>query len=62
MNDYEQMLEDLTTQKITKLDISKEQFYAFREILIKHPKFKHVRGIAYQGGNITYTYLEVPRS
>ncbi|OCS87504.1 hypothetical protein [Caryophanon tenue] len=62
MTNYVQLLNDLASQKITKIDVSKEEFYAFRELLVKHPKFKHFRGTAHQGGNITYTFLEVPRS
>lgn len=61
-NQYEQQLEQLIAQQITKIEISKNDFYAFREVLVKHPKFKHIRGTAHQGGRVTYTYLEVPRS
>ncbi|MBS7344989.1 MAG: hypothetical protein KIG60_04960 [Caryophanon sp.] len=62
MTAFEQQLEQLITQQITKIEITKDEFYAFREVLVKHPKFKHIRGIAHQGGKVTYTYLEVPRS
>lgn len=62
MNEYEQQLEDLISGKITRLEVTKDVFYAFREVLVKHPKFKHIRGIAHQGGKVTYTYLTIPRS
>ena len=59
---FEQQLEQLIAQQITKIEVSKQDFYVFREILVKHPKFKHIRGTAHQGGKVTYTCLEVPRS
>ena len=62
MNTFETQLEQLIAQQITKIEITKEDFYTFREVLVKHPKFKHIRGIAHQGGKVTYTYLQVPRS
>ena len=62
MKKYEEMLQQLADGEIEKIEIEKEQFYEFREILIRHPLFKHFRGDAKQNGQVIYTYMEVPRS
>ncbi|AHN20692.1 hypothetical protein FCT18_12085 [Lysinibacillus sphaericus] len=62
MEQYETMLEQLQNGEIQSIEIHKEQFYDFREVLVKHPLFKHFRGEAKQNGIIIYTYLEIPRS
>ena len=62
MNKYEEMLQQLVDGEIKKIEIEKEQFYEFREVLIRHPLFKHLRGDAKQNGRVIYTYMEVPRS
>lgn len=62
MNKYEEMLLQLKEGKIERIEIEKDQFYEFREVLVSHPLFKHFRGEAKQNGKVIYTYLEVPRS
>lgn len=62
MEQYETMLKQLQKGEIQSVEIHKEQFYDFREVLVKHPLFKHFRGEAKQNGIIIYTYLEIPRS
>lgn len=62
MENYENMINELQNGEINTITIQKEDFYAFREILVKHPKFKHFRGEAKQGGTVVYTYLQEPRS
>ena len=62
MNKYEEMLQQLADGEIQNIEIEKEQFYEFRELLIIHPLFKHFRGEAKQSGKVVYTYMEVPRS
>ncbi|GLC87670.1 hypothetical protein [Lysinibacillus piscis] len=62
MEKYEEMLLQLEKGELQQIEITKEQFYEFREILVKHPLFKHFRGEAKQGGYIIYTYQDIPRS
>lgn len=62
MENYEKMIKQLENGEINRIIIQKEQFYLFREIIVKHPKFKHFRGEAKQGGTIIYTFLNDPRS
>jgi len=56
MNTYEQQLEELRTGKLTFITIEKDDFLAFREVLVKREDFKHIRGTAKQGGIVIYTY------
>ncbi|MCZ8536501.1 MULTISPECIES: hypothetical protein [Paenisporosarcina] len=56
MNTYEQQLEELRTGKLTSITIEKDDFLAFREVLVKREDFKHIRGTAKQGGIVIYTY------
>lgn len=62
MENYEKMITQLQNGEIPNITIQKNDFYAFREILVKHPKFKHFRGEAKQGGAVIFTYLKEPRS
>ncbi|QGG50167.1 hypothetical protein [Lysinibacillus pakistanensis] len=62
MDKYENMLKQLQNGEINSIEIEKEQFYEFREVLVKHPLFKHFRGEAKQNGLVIYTYQEIPRS
>ena len=62
MTNYEKMLQQLKEGEIERIEIEKDQFYEFREVLVRHPLFKHFRGDAKQNGRVIYTYLEVPRS
>lgn len=62
MEKYENMLKQLQNGEINSIEIDKEQFYEFREVLVKHPLFKHFRGEAKQNGLVIYTFQEIPRS
>jgi len=62
MEKYENMLKQLQNGEKKSIEIEKEQFYEFREVLVKHPLFKHYRGEAKQNGRVIYTYQEIPRS
>jgi len=62
MDKYENMLKQLQNGEINSIEVDKEQFYEFREVLVKHPLFKHFRGEAKQNGLVIYTYQEIPRS
>jgi hypothetical protein len=54
MNTYEQQLEELRTGKLTSITIEKDDFLAFREVLVKREDFKHIRGII--GSYHTYDF------
>ncbi|MDI2589616.1 MULTISPECIES: hypothetical protein [unclassified Psychrobacillus] len=62
MHSYEEKLNMLQSGDIDTLEISKEDYLAFREVLVKREDFKHFSGEAKQGGKIIYTYLQVARS
>lgn len=62
MSQYEQMLQELKEGIQSSVTISKEEFLAFREVLIAREDFKHFKGIAKQGGSIVYTYELESRS
>ncbi|MBN8191672.1 hypothetical protein JI667_05855 [Bacillus sp. NTK074B] len=52
----------LRTREIDEISVLKEDFLAFRAILVKQEDFKHFRGIARQGGDILFHYLDTQRS
>lgn len=56
MAQYEKLLQELKDGSLSSLTITKEEFLAFREILIAREDFKQFKGIAKQGGKIVYTY------
>lgn len=62
MDKYEHILNQLRHREIKQVEIAKEEYLAFRQVLIKDPQFKHFRGEAKQGGNVVYTFLEQPRT
>lgn len=62
MEAYKQLLDQLRSGEIEKVEISKAEFLAFREVLVKDSQFKHFRGEAKQGGNIIFTFLKAPRT
>lgn len=62
MEKYQLMIEQLKNREIEKIEITKEEFLQFRELIVKDEMFKHFKGEAQQGGNVIYTFLEVPRS
>ncbi|KIN57386.1 hypothetical protein [Bacillus subtilis] len=57
-----EMIEQLRTGAINELRVQKEHFLDFRTVLSKQDDFKHFRGIAQQGGDVIFQYLEQPRS
>ncbi|SDM47960.1 hypothetical protein SAMN05518871_101328 [Psychrobacillus sp. OK028] len=59
---YEVKLNMLQSGEIKEIVIEKNDFIAFREVLVQREDFKHFSGNAKQGGQVVYTFLEVPRS
>ena len=62
MRDYQQLLNQLCNKEIESLTISKAEYLQFREQLVKSSKFKHLRGEAKQGGDVVFTFLDIPRT
>lgn len=56
------MLDSLKNGQVEEIFISKQDFMLFREVLVKRNDFKHFRGIAQRGGDVSYQYLDDPRS
>ncbi len=56
------VLDKLANREMGEFRITKEEFLAFREVLVKREDFKHFRGNAQHNGVIIYTYLEEARS
>ncbi|MCT6924132.1 MULTISPECIES: hypothetical protein [Bacillales] len=59
---YRKKIEDLRNREVQSIEIEKDEFLAFRQILVNEPDFKHFRGEAKQGGNIVFTYLDIART
>ncbi|MFT8320917.1 MAG: hypothetical protein ABF649_08430 [Bacillus sp. (in: firmicutes)] len=57
-----EMLQQLANGELEEARIKKEEFLFFREHLVKRDDFKHFRGIAERGGDVTFHYLKEPRS
>lgn len=62
MEKYKNMIEQLKNGEVNSIEIPKEEFLQFRELLVKDEMFKHFRGEAKQGGNVIFTFLDKPRS
>lgn len=62
MKDYNKLLDDLKNGEISSIDVDKNEFYEIREVLTKREDFKHFRGIAKQGGAVSYVYSVEGRS
>lgn len=62
MNNYKDMIEKLKNGELKSIEITKEEFLKFREVLVNDEKFKHFRGEAKQGGRVIYTYSDTPRA
>ncbi|MCY7907942.1 hypothetical protein [Bacillus inaquosorum] len=60
--DITEQIEQLRTGEIKELRVQKEDFLDFRAVLSKQDDFKYLRGIAQQGGDVVFQYLEQPRS
>ncbi|MDT2531399.1 hypothetical protein P7D93_16025 [Enterococcus raffinosus] len=56
MESYEQQIKDLRDGKIDKIEVTRENFFLWREAWIKQEDKKFFRGIAGLKGNITYVY------
>lgn len=56
------LLNQLANGEIEKFQVKKEDFLEFRLHLVKREDFKHFRGVAERGGNVTYYYMDEPRS
>ena len=62
MEKYKLMIDQLRNGEVNSIEINKAEYLQFREVLVKDAQFKHFRGEAKQGGNIVFTFLEVPRT
>lgn len=56
------ILDQLAAGELEAYKVSKDEFMAFREQLIKRPDFKHFRGTAEHNAEVIYTYTAEPRS
>jgi hypothetical protein len=61
-HNIEQIVDKLRKREIEEYLVSKEDFLAFREVIVRENDFKHFRGIAQHGGAVTYTYMDKQRS
>jgi len=59
---YAEKLNLLQNGDIKEILIEKDEFIAFREVLVLREDFKHFSGNAKQGGQVVYTYLSIARS
>ena len=60
--DIQSKLDQLKNGEMDKLEVTKQEFMAFRSVLVGREDFKHFHGTAHIGGSVTYRYLEEPRS
>ncbi|OCA89793.1 hypothetical protein F7984_05920 [Pradoshia sp. D12] len=60
--EIQSIFDQLKNGEIDKLEVAKQDFMAFRSVLVEREDFKHFRGTAHIGGGVTYHYLEEPRS
>lgn len=56
MDSYEQQIKELREGKIDKIEVTRDNFFLWREVWIKQEDKKFFRGIAAQKGNVTYVY------
>lgn len=62
MENLKDMIEKLKNGEIKQIEVDKNTFYEFRELIVEREDFKHFRGIAKQKGIVVYEYLEEERS
>ena len=62
MENIPEIINKLVNGEIKKIEVSKNDFYEFRELIVEREDFKRFRGIAQQGGKVVYEYLEKERS
>ncbi|MEK3887151.1 hypothetical protein [Bacillus sp. FSL K6-3431] len=56
-----EIIDQLRSKEIGHIEIKKEDFLTFRQVLVEQEDYKYFHGIARQGGNIFYEYLDSPR-
>ncbi len=56
------MLESLKNKEVEEIFVSKQDFMAFREVLVKREDFKNYRGVAQRGGDVIFQYMDESRS
>ncbi|ODG89726.1 MULTISPECIES: hypothetical protein [Bacillaceae] len=61
-NEFINLIDQLVKGEISEISVTKDDFLAFRQIIVNRDDFKHFRGIAQHGGHVIYTYLEEARS
>lgn len=60
--EIQDILNKLRDGELEEYCVSKEDFMAFRKVLIEREDFKHFHGTAKRGGSIVYRYTKDPRS
>ncbi len=60
--EIQEILTQLANGELTEFYVTKADFLAFRQVLVKREDFKHFVGIAGRGGDALYRYAETPRS
>lgn len=58
MESYEEQIRKLRDGEIEKIEVSRENFFLWREAWVKQEDKKYFRGIAEHGGNVVYVYDE----
>lgn len=53
---YKELLDQLVSQEISTIEVSKEDFLAFREAWAEHPARTQIVGEAHLGGDVTYRW------
>ncbi len=61
-NEIEVVIERLRNREIEEFLVLKENFLAFREVLVKEEDFKFFRGVAMHQGATMYSYMDEARS
>ncbi|MGM0215086.1 hypothetical protein [Enterococcus sp. AZ109] len=56
MESYEIQIEKLRNGEIDKIEVTRDNFFLWREAWIKQEDKKYFRGIAAHKGNVTYVY------
>ncbi|WP_223700546.1 hypothetical protein [Sutcliffiella deserti] len=57
-----EILNKLKSGDLTQYKVTKEEFMAFRKVLVNREDFKHFRGIARHNGEVIYHYMQEARS
>ncbi|EOH94863.1 hypothetical protein [Enterococcus pallens] len=58
MESYEEQIVKLRVGEIKEIEVSKDNFFLWRETWLKQEDKKFFRGIAAHKGNVTYVYDE----